>query len=85
MSTDGNGHWFTYTRTAGRITAAPANCKGWAVLLAGIALLWAAGMGAMALMGDVHPLLRVAGLSLVIVAGVLLIVRIALTKGRPAN
>ena len=85
MSGDNDDHWFNYTRTAGRITAAPANWKGWAVLLAGTALIVALGMGSMTLMRDLHPLLRVAGLSLVIVAGVLLIVRIALAKGRPSG
>ena len=77
--------WFNYTRTAGRITAAPANWKGWAILLGGIALIALLGRGAMFLMRDVHPLLRVAGLSMVIVTGVVLIVRIALAKGRPTG
>ena len=78
-------HWFNYTRTAGRITAAPANWKGWAVLVGGIALIAAAGTGAMTLMRDLHPLLQVAGLSLVIVTGVVVIVRVALAKGRPSG
>jgi predicted lipid-binding transport protein (Tim44 family) len=82
---DNQDQWFTYTRTAGRITAAPANWKGWAVLLGGIAAIIALGMGAMRLMRDLHPLLQVAGLSLVIVAGVVLIVRVALAKGRPSS
>jgi predicted lipid-binding transport protein (Tim44 family) len=85
MSSDSPDHWFVYTRTAGRITAAPANWKGWLVLLGGIALISAAGMGAMFLMRDMHPLLRLAGLSVVIVTGVVLIVRIALAKGRPSG
>jgi hypothetical protein len=80
---DGGGHWFVYTRTAGRITAAPANWKGWAVLLGGIAAVGALGFGAMRLGGEIHPILGVTALSVVIVAGVLLIVRIALAKGRP--
>jgi hypothetical protein len=84
MSSDGSDHWFNYTRTAGRITAAPANWKGWAALLGGIALITVLAMGAMALMRDSHPLLRLVGLSFVIAAGVLLIVRIALAKGRPS-
>ena len=78
-------HWFNYTRTAGRITAAPANWKGWAVLVGGIALIAAAGTGAMTLMRDLHSLLRVAGLSLVIVTGVVVIVRVALAKDRPSG
>jgi hypothetical protein len=85
MSRDGQDHWFNYTRTTGRITAAPANWKGWVVLLGGIALIIALGMGAMSLMHDTHPLLRVAALSVVIVSGVVLIVRIALAKGRPTG
>jgi ABC-type nickel/cobalt efflux system permease component RcnA len=85
MSGDKGDHWFHYTRTAGRVTAAPANWKGWVALLGGIAVVAALGMGAMSLMHDTHPLLRVAGLSLVIVTGVLLIVRIALAKGRPTD
>ena len=84
MSRD-QDHWFNYTRTAGRITAAPANWKGWLVLLGGIALIAVLGRVAMSLIGDVHPLLSVAGLSAVIVTGVVLIVRIAVAKGRPSG
>jgi hypothetical protein len=82
---DNGGHWFNYTRTAGLITAAPTNWKSWAVLLGGIALIIAAGMGPMTLMQGLHPLFQVAGLSLVIVTGVLLIVGIAVAKGKPAG
>ena len=85
MSSNGQDHWFNYTRTAGRITAAPANWKGWMVLLGGIAAIAALGMGVMALMRDTHPLLRLVGLSVVILAGVLAIVRLALAKGRPSG
>jgi uncharacterized protein with LGFP repeats len=84
MAVENEDPWFLYTRTAGRITAAPANWKGWAVLLGSIAVLTVLGYGAMSSMRDLHPLLRVAGLSVLIVAGVLLIVRVALAKGRPA-
>lgn len=77
--------WFTYTRTAGRITAAPANWKGWAVLIGGIGIVALLGYAAMRFAGPIHPLLGAAGLSVVIVAGVLVIVRIALAKGRPAG
>jgi predicted lipid-binding transport protein (Tim44 family) len=75
-------HWFFYTRTAGRITAAPANKKGWAVFLGLLAATVALGLAAASLTHALHPLLRVLVLSVVIVAGVLLIVRIALAKGR---
>ncbi|HEX9953824.1 MAG TPA: hypothetical protein VGB48_01235 [Allosphingosinicella sp.] len=78
-------HWFVYTRTAGRITAVPANGIGWAVLLGSIVLISAAGFGIMALLPEVHPLLRVAALSVVILAGLLLIFRLVLAKGRPSS
>ena len=78
-------HWFVYTRTAGRITATPANWVGWAVLLGSIALISAVGFGVMTLLPEVHPLLRVAALSAVILAGLLLILRLVLAKGRPSS
>jgi hypothetical protein len=84
MSDEGD-HWFVYTRTAGRITAAPANWKGWVAFLGILAVVAALGMGATWLARDLHPLLRVAALSVVIIAGVILIVRIALAKGRPSS
>ena len=84
MSGEGQDHWFVYTRTAARITAVPANWKGWAVLLGGIVLITAMSTVLMSLMRDLHPLLGVAGLCLVILPGVLLIARIAVAKGRPS-
>ncbi|HEY7810203.1 MAG TPA: hypothetical protein VIA98_07475 [Allosphingosinicella sp.] len=78
-------HWFVYTRTAGRITAVPANGTGWAVLIGAIVLIVGAGLGLMLLLPDVHPLLRVAALSVVILSGLLLIMRLVLAKGRPSS
>jgi antibiotic biosynthesis monooxygenase (ABM) superfamily enzyme len=81
----GSDHWFVYSRTAGRITAAPANWKGWLVLVLGIGLTAASGFAVMRLNEGLHPLLRVLMLSAVILAGVLLLVRLAMAKGRPAG
>jgi uncharacterized membrane protein (DUF441 family) len=82
---DGRDHWFVHSRTPGRITAAPANWKGWLVLALGIALTVVAGFGVMRLNQGLHPLLRALTLGAAILAGVLALARLAVAKGRPAR
>jgi len=82
---DGEKHWFVYARTPGRITAAPANWKGWLALTTGIVLTVASGMLVMWIARDMHPMLRFLTLGATIVTGVLLLVRLALSKGKAAS
>ena len=74
--------WFIYSRSAGRISAGPANVKGWLALLMLIITTVALGHGVMLLTSSLHPFLRLLALSAVVLAGVLPIVRLALLKGR---
>jgi hypothetical protein len=78
----GDRSWFVYSRTAGRITAAPASWQGWAAFAACIAANVAVGYAVMRLTLDLHPLLRVLLLSAVLVAGILLTVKLMQAKGR---
>ena len=83
--TAGSDDWFVYSRTAGRITAAPANWKGWSALILLILATIALAYGAMLLTVEAHPILRFVALSAVILGGVLTIVRLAIRKGRKAS
>jgi hypothetical protein len=80
-----NEHWFVYTRTAGRITATPANWKGWLALLIGLSLTVTCGWLLMWISLDRHPILRFLALSFTILAGVFLLIRLALSKGKPTS
>ena len=55
---DGEEAWFVYTRTAGRITALPANWKGWAAFIAAVAANILAAYAVMAVTADIQPLAR---------------------------
>ena len=76
--------WFRYTRSAGRITAAPANAKGWAALVGAIlAPLFITGaLGPMAMRA--HPLLFALMLSVAICGSLFVLFRLVLAKGRPS-
>jgi hypothetical protein len=76
--------WFRYTRTAGRITAAPANAKGW-IALAGAIL---APLIIMSVVGPIlmriHPLLFGLVLFLAIGGTILVFIRLVLARGSPS-
>lgn len=77
--------WFVYTRTAGRITAAPASWQGWAAFAACIAANVAAGLAVMRLAWGLHPAIRFALFAAVLLAGILLTLRLMMAKGRRAE
>jgi uncharacterized membrane-anchored protein len=81
----GDEAWFVYRRTAGRITAMPANWKGWTAFVAAIAVNIAVAYALMALTAGLDPLLRLALLIPAIGGGVWLIARLAVAKGRPTD
>jgi membrane protein YdbS with pleckstrin-like domain len=81
----GRDHWFLYSRTAGRITAAPANWRGWLALVIGVLLTVAVAVGVMRLTGGFHPAVRLLALGAAILAGVLVLIRLAVRKGRPSS
>ena len=82
MADDGDP-WFVYQRTAGRITGRPANLKGW-LALAGtillIPLLAAPAMGLLIRAG--HPILGALALAAILLAGLALLLRVMLAKGK---
>jgi hypothetical protein len=77
--------WFRYTRTAGRLTAAPVNLKGWLVLLAAILFPLLVTLAFAPAAMRVHPLLFAAVLVASIGASFFLLIRILVAKGRPGS
>jgi hypothetical protein len=74
--------WFSYARTAGRITAKPANWRGWVALSIALAvnlifvlIVWAAA-------ATIHPLAGPASLFVSLPLGLLMILKMVLAKGR---
>jgi xanthine/uracil permease len=73
--------WFRYTRTAGRITAAPVNAKGW-IALSGAVLLPMIIMSIFRpVLMRVHPILFGLVLFLVIGGTILALIRLVIAKG----
>ena len=83
--TGSEDHWFEYTRTAGRFSAAPLNWKGWAALIVTLGVTIASGMVLGSLAAKWGPIAHFITLVAVILAGTLLIVRLVLTKGKAAQ
>ena len=77
--------WFVYSRAAGRISAAPANAKGWIALILGCGLTMGIAMLLVPPAMRIHPVVGFATLAGLIVGSVLLILRLAIARGRPAG
>jgi len=75
--------WFVYSRRAGKFTAMPVSGKGWLAFVACLALTIFFGWAASRWASAIHPLLGFLALAAVIVIGVMLILRLAIAKGRP--
>ncbi|MBZ6383073.1 hypothetical protein [Sphingomonas sanguinis] len=76
--------WFVYSRRAGKISAHPVSFQGWIALLVCILLVGLAGWAVSSWASAIHPILGFFALAAVIVIGVLLTIRLAIAKGRPA-
>ena len=85
MTSPDHDAWFVYARTPGRITATPANLKGWAALIAAIAALIGVTLLVSRSAFSFHPLASGATLFVIIPIGVLLIFQLVIAKGRPAK
>lgn len=77
--------WFLYSRRPGKISASPANARGWLVLAICLAVIVSIGVVAANWMRSLHPILGVVAPLIVIVAGVLLTLKIAVAKGRQVD
>lgn len=84
MPRSGSDAWFVYTRTPGKVSAAPANLKGWAALIGCIALSSVFARLVVGWLLPMSPVLAFGTLAIIIVASVLLTIRLAIWKGRPA-
>jgi hypothetical protein len=74
--------WFVYIRRPGKISAAPANVKGWIALIACITITTCVGVAISAATATLHPVVIVLGLTGTILVGVLLTIKLAVAKGR---
>lgn len=83
--TDNSGHWFVYTRTAGRISAAPVNWKGWLALIVTLGMTTTSGIFVSSLAVTWGPFAHLVALAMVILTGLLLIFRLVLAKGKAAH
>jgi hypothetical protein len=81
---DRSDAWFIYERAPGTITAKPANGKGYAAFLSVLLSTIMLGTGLVWFNRDLNPLILLLILASVIVTGVMLILGLALWKGRPA-
>ena len=74
--------WFVYSRRAGKISAAPANAKGWVAFLLCLALTIATGVILADYGLSVHPVVGFVLLAASILVGVGLMIALAVAKGR---
>lgn len=82
---DRSDAWFVYKRAPGSITAKPLNGKGYAAFLSILLSTIVLGTGLVWFNRDRHPLLLLLILASVISCGVILILALAIWKGRPAR
>lgn|GEM_PF-6775011 len=82
---DQSDDWFIYSRSAGRVTAIPANGKGWAAFLLLLTATITLGYIVIVMASGLHLGVRLVALSVVIVGGVLAILRLAIAKGRQVS
>lgn len=74
--------WFSYAKSHGRITAKPANWRGWVALMIALAInllfvlmVWSAA-------ATIHPMAGPVSLFLSLPLGLLLILKMVLAKGQ---
>ena len=77
--------WFIFSRRPGKISAKPANAKGWVALTGCVAVTLLVGQLTSRWALGLHPILSFIVLMAVITVGVLLTVRLAIAKGRRVN
>jgi hypothetical protein len=77
--------WFTYSRRPGKVSATPANARGWLALAGCIMGTVLVGRLVFRLALASHPVLAFAALISVITLGVLFTVWLAVVKGRQEN
>ncbi|WP_298196271.1 hypothetical protein [Novosphingobium sp.] len=82
---DNNGHWFVYSRSAGRFSAAPLNWKGWAALIVTLGVTIAGGRIVSSFVVRWGPIAHLVGLAAMILSGGFVIVRLVLAKGKAAQ
>ncbi|GGE85804.1 hypothetical protein [Sphingomonas prati] len=74
--------WFVYSRRAGRISAAPANAKGWVAFLLCLGVTIATGLAIVDYGLSVHPVVGFVLLVASILASIGLTMALAVAKGR---
>lgn len=77
--------WFIFVRRPGKVSAKPANAKGWVALSGCVAVTVLVGLIASRSALGLHPVLGFIVLMAVITVGVLLTVRLMMAKGRQVH
>ncbi|MFD1949410.1 hypothetical protein ACFSGX_01350 [Sphingomonas arantia] len=74
--------WFVYSRSAGRISAAPVNAKGWVAFFVSVCGTVVAGLVLARYGFSLHPVVGVVLLTATILVGTGLTIGLAVAKGR---
>ncbi len=77
--------WFFYSRRRGKITGAPTNAKGWLALAGCIAITLLVGLTVSRWALAFHPVFGFVALFGVVLLGVLLTIKLVMTKGQHIN
>lgn len=77
--------WLIYSRQPGKISAAPANAKGWVALAGCIVIIVPVGRVTSCCALQLHPVFGFFMLMAVIIFGVLLTIRLAIAKGKQGD
>jgi hypothetical protein len=74
--------WFVYSRRAGKISAAPANGRGWVAFLLCLGLTTAAGLAIVDFALSVQPVVGLVLLMVSMIGSIGLTIALAVAKGR---